>query len=599
MTGAGENHGRKAVASGPPDAGAAPGAARPAGAAPVGAGPPHAPTVPRPFRLEAVLFDFDGTLTAPGELDFAAIKRAVGCPPDRFVLEWALALEDETERDRALAALERFELEAAARSRRNEGAEELVESLRDHGLVLGVLTRNGRAAVERALANFTRVRLTDFAAVVTRDDPAAPKPAPDGVLLACARMGVAPERTLLVGDYVLDAEAGRRAGAVTALLTNGLEPDPADAAELEGRETPRPDFVVRRLADVMEVVRLGLPLPEGKLPNDLLGGHLRGLAADDPAVLVAPGVGEDVAALDIGASEVLVVHGDPITLSGQELGRYAVRVNANDVATAGATPRWFLTTVLLPPGTTAAEALALLGDVAEAARESGVTPVGGHTEVTGVVAEPVVSGTMLGVVGRTELRDKRAALPDDRVVFTKAVAVEGTALLANELGDELRAAGLRDDELAACRAFFDLISVTPEARVAARFNGVVAMHDVTEGGLATALHELSLASELGLVVETRRVPVYPETRRVCEALGLDPLGLIGSGSLLVVCRPETVAPLCAALHREGVAATEIARFVDGPRGVRAVAEGRPAAWPRFAADEAARAIAARRARPSP
>jgi len=577
--------------------------ARPPDTAPVTAMPDDAgapwaaaPRPPRPFRLEAVLFDFDGTLTAPGELDFAAIKRAVGCPPDRFVLEWALALEDDARRDAALEALTRFELEAAARSRRNEGVEELVEALRGRGLRLGILTRNGRPAVDRALRNFEHVRLADFAAVVTRDDPAAPKPAPDGVLLACAQMGVAPERTLLVGDYVLDAEAGRRAGAVTALLTNGLEPDPADAAELDGLALPPPDFVVHRLAEVLDIARLGLPLPEGKLPNDLLGRHLADLPAEDPALLVAAGVGEDVAALDIDADEVLVVHGDPITLSGRQLGRYAVRVNANDVATAGAAPRWFLATVLLPPGTSAAEALCLLGDLADAARELGVTAAGGHTEVTGAVARPVVSGTMLGVVGRDGLRDKRAARPGDRVVLTKGVAVEGTALLAAELADELRAAGLDDDELARCRAFLELISVVPEARIAARLGGVVAMHDVTEGGLATALEELAVAGGLGLVVDAAQVTVYPETRRLCAALGLDPLGLIGSGSLLIVCRPDAAPALLAALETEGVPAAEVARFVAGEGAVRAVDGGRPADWPRFAADEAARALAARRTR---
>ncbi len=540
-----------------------------------------------------MLFDFDGTLTAPGELDFDAIRRTVGCPPDRLVLEWALAIEDEEERTRVLGSLERFELDAAARSQPNEGSEDLVRTLRHHGLTLGVLTRNGRAAVVRALDNFAALGVDDFAAIVTRDDPAAPKPAPDGVLLACERMGVAPEHTLLVGDYGLDAEAGRRAGAVTALLTNRRTPDPLDAAG-PGHHEARPDFTIDRLDEALAVARLGLAIPEGKLPEHLLSRHLGTLPADDPALLVAAGVGQDVAALDVGADEVLVVHGDPITLSGQELGRAAVQVNANDIATAGATPRWFLATVLLPPGTSAAEALCLLGDIADAARELGVTPVGGHTEVTSVVSRPVVSGTMLGVVDRAGLRDKRDARPGDRVVLTKAVAVEGTALLAAELSDHLLAAGLDEGELARCRGLLELISVVPEARVAARLEGVVAMHDVTEGGLATALEELAVACGHGLLVEPARVPVYPETQRVCAALGLDPLGLIGSGSLLLVCRPEAVAAVLAALDVEGVAATEIARFIAGEAGVRVVGGDRAPAWPRFAADEAARALSSRR-----
>jgi HAD superfamily hydrolase (TIGR01509 family) len=552
------------------------------------------PRLPRPFRIEAVLFDFDGTLTEPGVLDFASLKVEVGCPVDRFVLEHVLSLEDQSGREQALAVLERFELEGAARSRSNEGAEALVHALRALGLPVGILTRNGRAAVERALENFTAVSAADFSAIVTRDDPAAAKPAPDGVLLACERMGVAPERTLLVGDYVLDVEAGRRAAAVTMLLTNGREADPLDAAETESLAATVPDFTVDRLEQVTEVVRLGLGLPEGKLPNELLGRYLDALPADDPALIVGAGVGEDVAAVDVTGDQVVVVHGDPITLTGEDLGRYAVRVNANDVATAGATPRWFLATVLLPPGASGAEALFLLGEIAEAARELGVTAVGGHTEITGAVLRPVVSGTMLGVVTREGLRDKGAACEGDRIVLTKALAVEGTALLAAELADDLRAEGIDAGSLQHARHFLERISILPEARVAAHCDGAVAMHDVTEGGLATALEELSVACGRAITVHVDRVPVYPETRALCSALGLDPLGLIGSGSLLIVCRPHAVEGLIAACEAEGIAATEIAGVGAATAGVSALEHDRPVPWPRFKTDEAARALAARR-----
>ncbi|HEX5640835.1 MAG TPA: HAD family phosphatase, partial [Thermoleophilia bacterium] len=199
----------------------------------------------RPFRLRAVLFDFDGTLTHPGALDFAAIKRAVGCPPDQFVLEWILALPPGAARDTATLALERFELEAADASAPNEGAEDLVRWLRGHGVAVGVLTRNGLGAVERALRRFAALTVDDFDVVVTRDDEhVAPKPAPDGVLHAAAAMGVDPEETLVVGDFLLDMRAGRAAGAVTAFLVNHGEPGAGEAAVPEAADC---DFVVGRL----------------------------------------------------------------------------------------------------------------------------------------------------------------------------------------------------------------------------------------------------------------------------------------------------------------------------------------------------------------
>jgi hydrogenase maturation factor len=331
----------------------------------------------------------------------------------------------------------------------------------------------------------------------------------------------------------------------------------------------------------------------------------------DDAVLVAAGIGEDVAALDVDGVDTIVAHGDPITLAGDDIGRFAVLVNANDIAASGAEPRWLLTTVLLPEGTTPSQALALLGELADAAAAQGVTIVGGHTEVVGAVTRPVVAATTIGVVRRGELRDKRAALPGDRIVLTKGLAVEGAALLARGLGERLRALGMSDAELAACRDLLDRVSVVPEARIAAGFAGVRAMHDVTEGGLATALRELASATGRDVVVHRDRVPVLPEAGHLCALLGVDPLGLIGSGSLLICCDPAEAGELIGRLAGAGIAAANIGELdaagdepgaAGGAGGasaasamsgaaVTAMSGGRRAQWPEFAVDEAARVLA--------
>jgi hydrogenase expression/formation protein HypE len=568
---------------------------------------------PRPFRLRAVLFDFDGTLTVPGALDFAAIKRQVGCPADALVLEWIEALPAGPERDEALAALGRFELAGAAESAPNEGAEALVGELRSLGLKVGVLTRNGLPAVERALEGFAHLTTAAFDVVLTRDDRVPPKPAPDGVLHAAERMGVSPAETLMVGDYVLDMTAGREAGAVTAFLTNGSSSHESTGMEATAESAAIGadartgggvcDFVVHRLAELREVARLGLPLPEGKLPNDLLRRHLDGLAVTDDAVLVAAGVGEDVAALDTGEVDTIVVHGDPITLASGDLGRFAVVVNANDIAASGAEPRWLLTTVLLPAGTTPSQALALLRELADAASAQGVTIVGGHTEVAGAVTRPMVAATTIGVVRREELRDKHAARAGDHILITKGLAVEGAALLARELDEHLSALGMSDAELTECRDLLDQVSIVPEARIAAGCTGVRAMHDITEGGLATALRELATATGRDLVVHRERVPILPQAERLCALLGADPFGLIGSGSLLICCDPAEVDALMGRLAGAGIAVSDIGELgsragVSGPSGggsaragaVVALLDGRPTPWPEFAVDEAARVL---------
>lgn len=337
-------------------------------------------------------------------------------------------------------------------------------------------------------------------------------------------------------------------------------------------------------------MRLGLPLPQGKLPNDLLARYLGGLGVADPAVLVGAGVGEDVAALDVSGDELVVVHGDPITLASADLGRFVVLVNANDIATSGAEPRWLLATVLLPAATTPSEALHLLEDMAATSAAAGITLVGGHTEITAAVAKPVVSATMLGTLPRADLRDKRRVAESDQVLLTKALAIEGTALLAGELRDHLRSLGMTDEQLETCRRLLERLSISEEARIAHAFAGVRALHDITEGGLATALEELSVACGHAITVHRETVPVLPETEHLCGLLGADPLGLIGSGSLLICCRPDESVALASALHEAGIAATLIGAVGVRGVGVTALENGRAASWPHFVTDEAARLL---------
>lgn len=191
----------------------------------------------------AVLFDFDGTLTRPGILDFAAIRQAIGCPPGETILEFINALPPGNHRKSCLDILESFEAEAARRAEPNAGAEDIVRHLKSRGIPSGILTRNTLAAVTSSLRNFTSLSQSDFTAIITRDDPGRPKPEPDGVLLAACRMGLTPDRLLVVGDYIFDIEAGRKAGAKTAFLCNDKTDCSAHGA----------DFSLSHLSDLMAI----------------------------------------------------------------------------------------------------------------------------------------------------------------------------------------------------------------------------------------------------------------------------------------------------------------------------------------------------------
>ena len=538
-----------------------------------------------PIRaIRAVLFDFDGTLTRPGSLDFQRLREELASPAGAPILEYIQGLPPKRRR-RALRVLDRFEMEGAVRSRPNGGAEDLIRELQAIGLPLAIVSRNSRAAVLRALENFPSVGPSDFDVIISRDDDIQPKPHPDGVRLAARKMGSSAGETLVVGDFHFDIDAGRRAGSPTVLLTNGRMDPPG---------FPVPDYVVENLSQVGTLVRHRSPLAAGKLPNRLLSRFLEENESGDPSLLIGPGVGEDTAAVELGVEdEILILKSDPITFATDEMGYYALVVNANDVATSGGTPRWLLTTLLFPVGTAAGQVAQLMESLRRWCSRMGVTLCGGHTEITDAVTKPVVVGQMVGTARRNRLLDKRRMRPGDQVLLTKALAVEGTAILAREFPQALESLGVPAKEISRCGQFLFSpgISVVEEAATALEAGGVSALHDVTEGGAATALEELTRAGGHRIRVWPRQIPVFPETARICRLLDIDPLGLIGSGSLLIVCRADSRERLQEALDDRGIPATWLGEVLGPGSGVEAVdGEGKSLPWPHFETDELPRAI---------
>jgi len=334
-------------------------------------------------------------------------------------------------------------------------------------------------------------------------------------------------------------------------------------------------------------------LPLGKLPADVLQSILDKHAPRDPRVIVGPRVGEDAAVLDIG-DRYLVATSDPITFATDELGWYALHVNANDIVVRGATPRWFLATLLLPVAATDDESVrALFAQLAEACDELEVALVGGHTEVTHGLDRPIVAGTMLGEVAKDKLVTTSGARVGDAIVLTKGVPLEGAAIIAREKERELRARGVPAAIIRRAKGFLRApgISVRPEAELACELATVHAMHDPTEGGIATALHELADAANVGLRIDRDRIMVLPEGRALCDAFGLDPLGTIASGALLMTLDPADAGVVIHALARESIDCHFIGQVVDRARGVMLVDGTQSWPLPVFAQDEITRLFA--------
>lgn len=277
-------------------------------------------------------------------------------------------------------------------------------------------------------------------------------------------------------------------------------------------------------------------------------------------ILEHAGIGRDCAVIDFGA-EVCVATSDPITGASEHLGRLAVHVACNDLAAAGAEPVGLLLTLLLAASTAEEDLDRIMREAGAAAQAVGIEIMGGHTEVTPGLTRPLVVSAAIGRAPSGGFVSAGGGRPGDAVVLTKWAGIEGTAILAADLADRLRPI-VGEAALDRARGFLDLISVVPEGRVGARC-GATAMHDVTEGGVLNGVWELAEASGCGVRLEADTVPVLPETRQICEALGADPLGLIGSGAMLIAVADPL--RLISELAQAGIAAAVVGYLEQGDR----------------------------------
>ena len=327
----------------------------------------------------------------------------------------------------------------------------------------------------------------------------------------------------------------------------------------------------------------------GKLPIDVLGRLLGRIDLNDPRVVLGPRPGEDAALIDFG-DRYLVAKTDPITFATDLIGWYMVNVNANDIAVMGATPKWLLATMLLPEGTTEGEVTQIFDQLSRACVDLDISLVGGHTEITYGLDRPIAVGAMLGEVQREDAVLSSGVRPGDALLLTKGIAIEGTSILAREAESSLSDAGISPDlvEKAGAALFEPGISVVRDAWIARNAGEVHAMHDPTEGGLSGGLYELAAASGVGLEIDFESIPILPECAVICEALDLDPLGLLGSGALLAAVSPLDARTITEALSAEGISASVIGIATDEHQDVKLTTTATTIDFPRFTRDEIAR-----------
>lgn len=297
----------------------------------------------------------------------------------------------------------------------------------------------------------------------------------------------------------------------------------------------------------------------GKLPTELLEEKI--LSKIQPKrkdILVGAGIGEDCSAIDFG-EDVCVLSTDPITGAAKGIGKLAIHISCNDIASNGIEPVGILLTILAPEDTSLEDIAQVIQEAKETARELNVEIIGGHTEVSRAVNKMVLSTTCIGKGKKETMITSHGACSGDDVFMTKWVGLEGTAILAQDKEEELREI-LSEDDLEKGKGYMKHLSVVPEGLIAGQA-GATSMHDVTEGGLLGAVWELATASGVGIEIQENLIPLRDITKRICEYYKINPLGLISSGVMLITThQPEK---LMISLKKKNIPVTKIGKVIQG------------------------------------
>ena len=325
----------------------------------------------------------------------------------------------------------------------------------------------------------------------------------------------------------------------------------------------------------------------GKLPPKLLQQLLDKISFAEPSVLLGPKIGEDAAILNTTSSKYLVVTTDPITFATDKIGWYVVNINANDIAVMGGDPKWLLITLLLPQTINKKTIDDIFSQIIDTSTNLGITLVGGHTEITPNIISPIAIGTLIGEVSKNHVVRTQDAKPKDAIILTKKIALEGTSIIAREFSKKLKSLGIGNDTIQKAKKFISYpgISVIKEANIARDFKYVHSMHDPTEGGLSTALIELAIASNTGIMIDAKKIKIAPESKQICKVLNINPMGLLSSGCLIITIPQKHSSELIKIFENHNIESYEIGHLTAKPNEYKWISKSGIEDIPIFENDE--------------
>ena len=243
-------------------------------------------------------------------------------------------------------------------------------------------------------------------------------------------------------------------------------------------------------------------------------------------------VGEDCAFFSFDKKEGSLITTAPIIVDEFESIAPQLTAIVNNVAAAGGEPVGVVVSVILPDKILESVVQRLSGEMERACHNLNLQIAGGNTLISKVVKNPILNVTVIGkkeVVLHQNFHDYKAG---QDILLTKYVGLAGTAILSkmeqSKLEERLPSYIVENGI-----SLEKEISVLPESRIAMEV-GVTGMHDVSRGGIFSALWELAEKGNVGIEVDLKKIPVRQETIEICEVLGVNPYELYGAGSLLIV-----------------------------------------------------------------
>ncbi|MCM8777784.1 MAG: HAD-IA family hydrolase [Candidatus Omnitrophica bacterium] len=535
------------------------------------------------MNVKGVIFDFDGTIVK-STINFKKIKEEILKEakknnlkiPDKNlpILELLEGVKRQNRKFYFLGhrILKQLEIKASEKTEPQKGVVELLKRLKKEGIKVGIITRNCRDAVESVIRKFN----IPYDVLLTRDDVKKVKPDSFHITECLKLMGLSKKDVFLVGDHIFDVRAGKKTGIVSI----GLKNDYISENDFlkEGA-----DLVIEDIEEV-EYITGTKGFKTGKIPNRFLRYLLTRYTSgkDDKNILISPGVGIDCAIFKV-SDKVIFAKADPITLTSRDIGFYLVNINVNDISVMGGIPLYLLTALLFPEGTTFCDIEYVFSQISNECKRFGIKWIGGHTEIVSGIKTPVSVGFLTGE--KIKRLKKRRIRAGDKIFLVKEIGIEGVSIIAREKYYELKKNfSVRYIERVKNSVISPGISVFNEAKMLWENFDIKYIHDPTEGGISTALYEMSEANNIGLLIYPEKLRFYPPVVKFCKIFNLDPMGIISSGCIIGIVGEKEENELLTFCKRERIKIEIIGKVIDR-KGVWYIKNGTIYQLPTFTRDE--------------